>query len=121
LQAVTENASQTLVIDTRTLFIASVSVLGFLCVAPAPQAGFIGRPPGFILKQMHTAVEGQRSTSPRDHRQASHGLPTKLVTLWASRVALKRALVTVMALFEARLSLADVTQGVMLQGAPPER
>ena len=48
------------------------------------------------------------------------GLPTKVVTLWASSVALKRALLTVMALLEARLSVADVTHGVMLQGTTPE-
>jgi len=49
-----------------------------------------------------------------------YGLPTKLVTLWASSVALKRALLTVMAVLEARLSAADVTHGVMLQGTTPE-
>ena len=49
-----------------------------------------------------------------------HGLPTKVVTLWASSVALKRALLTVMAVLEARLSVADVTHGVMLQGTTPE-
>jgi hypothetical protein len=43
-----------------------------------------------------------------------------VVTLLASRVALKRALLTAMALLEARLSVADVTQGVMLHGAPSE-
>jgi hypothetical protein len=49
-----------------------------------------------------------------------YGLPTKVVTLWAPSDALKRALLTVMALWEARLSAADVTHGVMLQGTTPE-
>ena len=49
-----------------------------------------------------------------------YGLPTKVVTLWASSVALKRALLTVMGGLEARLSVADVTHGVMLQGTTPE-
>jgi len=49
-----------------------------------------------------------------------YGLPTKLVTLWASRVALKRAPLTVIAVLDARLSVADVTHGVMLQGTTPE-
>src|SRR5450432_2679851 len=53
-------------------------------------------------------------------RSRVHGLPTKVVTLWASSVALKRALLTVMGLFEARLSVAEVTHGVMLQGTTPE-
>ena len=48
------------------------------------------------------------------------GLPTKVVTLWASSEALKRALLTVMGLLEARLSVAEVTHGVMLQGTTPE-
>jgi hypothetical protein len=47
-------------------------------------------------------------------------LPTKLVTLWASSVALKRALLTVMGLLEARLSVPEVTHGVMLHGTTPE-
>jgi hypothetical protein len=47
-------------------------------------------------------------------RTRGYGLPTKLVTLWASSVALKRGLLTVMALLEARLSVAEVTRGVML-------
>jgi len=49
-----------------------------------------------------------------------HGLPTTVVTLWASIVALKRALLTVIGLLEAMLSVAEVTRGVMLQGATPE-
>jgi hypothetical protein len=51
----------------------------------------------------------------------SYGLPTNVVTLWAAREALKRALATVIGLFSARLSLAEVTQGVTVQGAAPDR
>jgi hypothetical protein len=49
-----------------------------------------------------------------------YGLPTKLVTLLASSVALKRALLTVIGLLETMLSVAEVTHGVMLQGTTPE-
>jgi hypothetical protein len=49
-----------------------------------------------------------------------YSLPTKLVTLWASSMALKRALATVIVVLDARLSAADVTQGVMVQGTTPE-
>ena len=49
-----------------------------------------------------------------------YGFPTKVVTLCGSSVALKRALLTVMTPFAARLSLADVTHGVTLQGTAPE-
>ena len=49
-----------------------------------------------------------------------YGLPTNVLTLWAGREALKRALLTVIGLFSARLSLAEVTQGVTVQGAAPE-
>jgi hypothetical protein len=48
------------------------------------------------------------------------GLPTNVVTLFASSDALNRALLTEIALFEARLSVADVTHGVMLHGPAPE-
>ena len=49
-----------------------------------------------------------------------YGLPTNVVTLWAGREALKRALLTAIGLFAARSSLAEVTQGVTVQGAAPE-
>jgi len=49
-----------------------------------------------------------------------YGVPTKVVTLWGSSVALKRALLTVMAVLDARLSPAEVTHGVMLHGTAPE-
>lgn len=63
---------------------------------------------------------GDRLVDRTDVRSCVYGLPTKVVTLWASSEALKRALLTVMGLLEARLSAADVTQGVMLQGTTPE-
>ena len=58
--------------------------------------------------------------SQRRRRRLLQGLPTKVVTLWGSSVALKRALLTAMAPLEARLSEADVTYGVMLHGTTLE-
>jgi hypothetical protein len=74
----------------------------------------------------HRVIHEFRGTRIPDQRSISvllsrvHGLPTKVVTLWASSEALKRALLTVMGLLEARLSVAEVTHGVMLQGTTPE-
>src|SRR5439155_20398677 len=60
------------------------------------------------------------SARSRRSRTSHYGVPTNVVTLWGSSVALKRALLTLLALLEAMLSAADVTHGVMLQGTAPE-
>ena len=49
-----------------------------------------------------------------------YGFPTRVVTLFAGNVAVKRALLTVMELCETMLCVASVTHGVMLQGTTPE-
>ncbi len=49
-----------------------------------------------------------------------YGLPTKVVTLWAPSENVKREPLTVTLDCEARLALAEVTHGVIEQGAAPE-
>jgi hypothetical protein len=73
------------------------------------------KPPPVVSRPRGAVCPGSKRFCP-----GPYGLPTKLVTLWASSVALKRAPVTVMAVFEARLSVAEVTHGVMLHGTTPE-
>ncbi len=46
-------------------------------------------------------------------------MPTNVVTLCAPREKVNREPLTETALFEAKLSLDDVTHGVMLHGAAP--
>ena len=65
-------------------------------------------------------VEARSTVRVRDPSRGRHGLPTNVVTLWAGREALKRAPLTVIGLLAARLSLAEVTQGVTVQGAAPD-
>jgi hypothetical protein len=50
----------------------------------------------------------------------AYGLPTSVVTLLAAREAVKRALLTVMAVPETRLPASEVTHGVILHGTTPE-
>ncbi|HEY4188576.1 MAG TPA: hypothetical protein VGP07_26130 [Polyangia bacterium] len=46
-----------------------------------------------------------------------HGLPTKVVTVLPASVAEKRAALTGSAVLDARLSVAEVTQGVIAHAA----
>lgn len=92
-------------------------------IVSVPAFGVEDRQPASGLRAMHTdsgSVRRARAKRDRGPTPEGHGLPTKVVTLWASSVALKRALLTAMGLLAARLSVAEVTHGVMLHGTTPE-